>query len=241
MNNDSAKLIADALAQAKGKPAAAQLETYQAVAKAVQEKSPQNVLVAEQLQAANSREALEAALRKSYEILTFKMKKEADLPTGFPEPTPVGEIRVKEYPAYRLARTPSKKDSGFFKLFTHITINRIEMTAPVEMTYNSDVEKGPEQIDMAFLYGDPKLGKTGDKLGEVTVSDIPAMTTVSIGLMGNNERAKLAEVERRLEGWLAQHSAEYERAGKLRVLGYNSPQVRADARYFEVELPIKKK
>jgi hypothetical protein len=86
-----------------------------------------------------------------------------------------------------------------------------------------------------------KLGKTGDKLGGVKVQDIPALTTVSIGLKGDNDRVKLAEVERRLERWLAQHAADHERAGDLRVLGYNSPQVPPDSRYYEVELPIKKK
>lgn len=241
MNSESAKMIADAFSKAKDQPAAEQLETFRAVAKVVQEKCPKNVLVAEQLQAADSRESLEAALRKSYEMLSFKMKKEADLPAGFPNPTPVGESQVKQYPAYRLARTSSQKNSGFFKLFAHITLNRIEMTAPVEMTYRAGDNQVPEQIDMAFIYGDTKLGKAGDKLGGVSVQDIPALTTVSIGLIGDNDRAKLAEVERRLELWLAQQATDYERAGNLRVLGYNSPQVPSDSRYYEVELPIKKR
>lgn len=174
-------------------------------------------------------------------MLTFKVKKEADLPAGFPKPTPVGEIQVKQYPAYRLARTESQDDSGFFKLFAHITLNRIEMTAPVEMTYRADDKKVPKQFDMAFMYGDTKLGKTGDKLGGVTVQDIPALTTVSIGLKGDSARVELVEIERRLEQWLAQQATDHERAGNLRVLGYNSPQVPAESRYFEVELPIKKK
>jgi SOUL heme-binding protein len=241
MNSQSAKLIADAFAKAKNQPAAERLQTFQAVAKVVQEQCPKNVLIAEQLQAATSGETLETALRTSYDLLTFTMKKEADLPAGFPKPTPVGEIQLKQYPAYRLARTASEKNSGFFKLFAHITLNRIEMTAPVEMTYRANDKQVPEQFDMAFIYGDTKVGKTGDKLGGVTVQDIPALTTVSIGLKGDNERVKLAEVERRLERWLAQHETDHERAGNLRVLGYNSPKVSPDSRYYEVELPIKKK
>lgn len=240
MTSQSVKVIADAFAQAKDKPPAERLEIFRAVARVVQEKCPNNVLVAEQLQAATSAELLEGALRKSHDILTFEVKQEADLPVGFPKPTPLGEIQVKQYPAYRLARTASQKNSGFFKLFSHITLNRIEMTAPVEMTYLSDDQKEPEQIDMAFIYGDAKLGSTGTKLGGVTVKDISALTTVSIGLKGDNDRVKLAEVERRLERWLAQQANDYERAGNLRVLGYNSPQVRPDERYYEVELPIKK-
>jgi hypothetical protein len=241
LSTQAATIIADALSLAKDQPAAERLQTLQAVAKVVQEKCPQNVLIAEQLQAATSGETLETALRASYDLLKFKMKKEADLPAGFPEPTPVGEIQLKQYPAYRLARTVSKKNSGFFKLFAHITLNRIEMTAPVEMTYRANDKQVPEQIDMAFIYGDTKLGKTGDKLGGVTVQDVPALTTVSIGLKGDNDRVNLAEAEQRLERWLAQHATDHERAGNLRVLGYNSPQVPPDSRYYEVELPIKKK
>jgi hypothetical protein len=240
MNSQSAKMIADALAQAKELPAAERLATFQAVAKTLQERCPNNVLIGEQLRSANTSEALESALRRSYEILTFRMTKEADLPAGFPNPTPVGEIQVKQYPAYRLARTASQDNSGFFKLFAHITLNRIEMTAPVEMTYRASDDKAPEQIDMAFLYGNTKIGKVGDKLAGVTVQDIPALATVSIGLKGDSSRVKLAEVERRLERWLAEHAADYERAGNLRVLGYNSPQIPANSRYCEVELPIKK-
>lgn len=236
-----AKMIAEAFSRAKDQPAAEQLETFQAVAKVVSEKCPDNALVMEQLQAAHSREALEAALQKSYDMLSFRMEKEADLPSGFPNPTPVGEIQVKQYPAHRLARTASQEDSGFFKLFAHITVNRVAMTAPVEMTYQADDKNGLQQIDMAFIYGDKKLGKAGEKLGGITVQDIPALMTVSIGLKGNIDSMKAAEAEQRLERWLAQRPSEYERAGNLRVLGYNSPQVPVDSRYFEVELPIKKK
>jgi hypothetical protein len=241
MNALTAKLIADAFAQAKDQPAAERFKLFRAVANAALEKCPNNVLIVEQLQAATTVEELEKALRTSYDILTFTMKSEAALPADFPEPTPVGEIQVKQYPAYRLARTASQKNSGFFKLFAHITLNRIEMTAPVEMTYLSDDDKEPEQIDMAFIYGDAKLGKAGNKLGGVTVQDIPALTTVSIGLRGDNDRVKLAAVEQRLLDWLARQTPDYERAGKLRVMGYNSPEVPSDARFYEVELPIKKK
>ncbi len=132
MNSQSAKLISDAFAKAKDQPAAERLQKFQAVAKVVQEKCPQNVLIAEQLQAATSGETLETALRASYDLLTFKMKKEADLPTGFPEPTPVGEIQLKQYPAYRLARTASAKNSGFFKLFAHITLIHQYATFPAK-------------------------------------------------------------------------------------------------------------
>jgi hypothetical protein len=239
--SQTVKMIAEAIASAKDQPDQARLRALQALATAVQEKHPHNVFIADQLKAATTLESYEAALRSVVSILSFKPKEEADLPKGFPSPTPLGEIQLKQYPAYRLARTPSKNDSGFFKLFAHITMNRIEMTAPVEMTYQANDKNKPEQIDMAFIYGDSNLGKTGNKFGGVTVSDIPAITTVTIGLKGDNDRANLVEVEQRLENWLKQNATDYERAGNLRVLGYNSPQVRNDLRFYEVELPIQKK
>ncbi len=242
MNSQSATIIAEALSVAKDQPATERLKTFQAVAKVVQERCPTNVLIADQLQTATSSESLEAALRTSYELLTFKMKEEADLPAGFPQPTPVGEIQVKSYPAYRLARAASQNDSAFFTLFAHITLNRIAMTAPVEMTYGTaGTEKQPQQTNMAFLYGERTLGKVGNKLGGVKVEDIRAMTTVSIGLKGDSNLKKLSELEQRLEKWLEQHGPNYERAGNLRVLGYNSPGVPSDSRYYEVEIPIKQK
>lgn len=238
---ESAKVISAALDQAKGQPAEKRLEIYRQVAKEVQAEHPDNVMVAEKLQAAKDADSLEKALRSSYEMLTFRMKQEANTPEGFPEPTPVGAIQIKEYPAYRLARTESRQNSGFFRLFSHITSNQIAMTAPVEMTYDSPEGKSLQQLDMAFLYGDPKIGEVGKKSGGVTVEDVPAMTTVSIGMKGESDRRDLDPIEKRLKAWLAEKAPEYEIAGKLRVLGYNGPQVPAKSRYFEVELPIKKK
>ena len=61
---------------------------------------------------------------------------EAKLPEGFPQPGPVGSVIVKEYPAYRLARTRAGGGDGgmFMRLFRHIERNDVKMTAPVEMT-----------------------------------------------------------------------------------------------------------
>jgi len=53
---------------------------------------------------------LRNALRLSREILAFEPVMEAPLPKGFPKWTPVGEIRIKHYPAYRSARTTT--DAG---------------------------------------------------------------------------------------------------------------------------------
>ncbi len=242
MNAQAARMIAEALKRAQDRPDVEKLEIYQSVAEGVVQKCPNNVIIAEQLLAATSGAEFEKALRSANSLLTFKMKEEAELPEGFPQPTPAGEIQVKSYPAYRLARTASQNDSAFFTLFAHITLNRIAMTAPVEMTYSTpETDKQPQQTDMAFLYSEPTLGKLGNKLGGVKVEDIPAMMTVSIGLKGDSYLKKLSSVERRLEDWLSKHGTEYERAGNLRVLGYNSPGVQSESRYYEVELPIRKR
>jgi len=43
-------------------------------------------------------ERLEQDLRAALEDLDFRPAREAELPAGFPEPTPVREIELKRYP-----------------------------------------------------------------------------------------------------------------------------------------------
>lgn len=245
------KRAKEALKDASTKDPAAQLEPLQAAVEEVRKLAPENVEVQ-----ATLREALEQAkrlkddepralalqdgLREALETLEFTPFQEARLPRGFPEPTPEGEIKVKRYPAYRLARTemsPGRSGEGraFFALFEHIARNKIEMTAPVELTYATDKEL-PRGEAMAFLYEDASLGSAGSE-GSVQVVDAPAMTTVAIGVRGSHTAEKVAEARERLQRWLAQQD-EYEATGKLRVMGYNSPMVPAERRYVEVEIPV---
>jgi uncharacterized surface protein with fasciclin (FAS1) repeats len=187
--------------------------------------------------------ALQEGLRNALETLEFQPFQEARLPKGFPTPTPVGEIKVKRYPAYRLARTamPSGRlgeGRAFFALFEHIARNKIEMTAPVELTYSTEKEL-PRGEAMAFLYEDAELGSLGHS-GSVEVSDVPAMTTVTIGVRGEQTAERIEEARERLQHWLDQQE-EYEVSGKLRVMGYNSPMVPVERQYIEVELPIKRR
>jgi hypothetical protein len=164
---------------------------------------------------------------------------EAPLPEGFPEPTPVGEIRVKEYPAYRLAKTPAVNDNvAFFTLFGHIQKNEIAMTAPVEMTLGEGGEK-PRMESMAFLYRSVRQGAQG-KQGVVDVVDVPAGKAVAIGLRGDMRGERTADARKRLEAWLKEHP-EYEPAGPPRVMGYNGPSVPVRDRFFEVEVPVREK
>jgi hypothetical protein len=80
---------------------------------------------------------LRSALREAREILAFQPVIEAPTPQGFPQWTPVGEIRVQRYPNYRAARSSISdgEDNAFWTLFRHIESNKIAMTAPVEMSY----------------------------------------------------------------------------------------------------------
>jgi hypothetical protein len=245
---DTVALIKQALADAKSQEEDERLSTLQAAAKRVLEVQPNNLLISTKLQAAldqseadtkSQAKSLQTALSESAEILNFRMKKEADLPKGFPEPGSLGEIHLKQYPAYRLARAASKADSAFFTLFNHIKANKIEMTAPVEMRFDNADQKY-QQIDMAFLYGEPDWGKLGDAGKGVTVQDIPEMTTVAIGLTGDFDPKSATYIDA-LEAWLARHAPEYERDGKVRVMGYNSPFVWKSQRFFEIEIPVKKR
>jgi hypothetical protein len=113
--------------------------------------------------------------------LRFRPTLEADVPKDFPSPAPVGEVVLKEYPTYRMARTPMAKNTGqpFWRLFQHIKSNDIAMTAPVQMDFDSERRVS----SMAFLYSDQLLGKPGMQ-GEVEVIDVAAMTAISIGARG---------------------------------------------------------
>jgi len=183
-----------------------------------------------------------AALASARDGLRFKPLIEAPLPEGFPEPTPVGEIRVQHYPEYRLAQTAMTffESGAFWTLFNHIKKHDIAMTAPVEMQYERDAGDTLKRTSMAFLYRSTQQGEPGID-DQVKVVDIPAQTAVSIGLQGDTTRQRVADAKRRLEDWLKAHAADYEQAGPLRVLGYNSPFVPDEKRLTEVQFPIRQK
>ncbi|MFM1872796.1 MAG: hypothetical protein RL398_2218 [Planctomycetota bacterium] len=176
------------------------------------------------------------------ESLTFQPRMEAELPVGFPGPQAVGEIELREYPAYRMARTAMRGGGSmgaFWPLFRHIESNGIAMTTPVQMDWNDDPER-PRPVNMAFLYGAP--GITPGKVDKgVEVVEVPAATALSIGAIGDDRRDRVEAMGARLQAWLAAPDCRYEAAGPLRTMGYNSPMVPRDQRYFEVQLPIRTK
>lgn len=159
----------------------------------------------------------------------------AEMPSGFPTYTPVGQIEIKKYPAYRkaLMRGPA----SFWTLFQHIKRNNVTMTAPVEMDYGDPLAPEKNERSMSFLYERADQGSPG-RQGSVEVVDVPAMTVVSIGCRGARTESAIAEAREKLMAWLNQRKGEYVVAGPLRVMGYNSPFVPRDKSFFEVQIPI---
>lgn len=190
------------------------------------------------LAAEEKESALRAFVQQTYETLVFKPIIEAELPRGFPGPTPVGEIELKRYPAYRMALADSRGGSAFWTLFRHIKTEGIAMTAPVQMDYQASASQDPAQRSMAFLYGSPDFGEPV-AAGPVRVVDVPPGTVIGIGLRGVRTPQKVTEARDQLLGWLSANSERYARSGELRVMGYNSPFVPAARRYFEVQIPVK--
>ncbi len=178
-----------------------------------------------------------------------KMKKpfmigEARLPEGFPPPGPVGQVIVKNYPRSRAAtvRADAAKggENGMFRsLFKHIKTNNIAMSTPVDMTLSDpgEADGAPRETAMAFIYGDPTLGKPGPD-GIVQVVDLPAQTVLSIGVRGSYSQANFVEGFKKLKSFLAQHDAEYRVVGPPRFLAYNSPFVPWFMKLGEVQLPV---
>jgi hypothetical protein len=182
---------------------------------------------------------LKIAIVEASKDLSFEPIREAEMPKGFPEPTPVGQIEVKEYPAYRLARTETGSDAAFWTLFNHIHNKNIAMSAPVQMDYTGTDTKKPQEKQMAFLYGNPTQGKTGAD-GKVEVLDTPPLTVVSLGVRGLREDDRIVSAKERLETWIKAHQDQYAADGEMRGMGYNSPFIPSDKQYFEVQIPLRK-
>ena len=166
----------------------------------------------------------------------FRPIKEAEMPPGFPDHTPVGQIEIKEYPAYRKASTSGVAE--FWTLFRHIKQNNVTMTAPVEMDFGDPRSRDSRSRSMSFLYERPDQGTVG-RQGSVDVTDVPAMTVVSIGCRGSQTSAAVAAAREKLMNYLEANRGRYAVAGSMRVMGHNSPFVPRDKNYFEVQIPVK--
>jgi hypothetical protein len=184
------------------------------------------------------RSELEGELESIRSDLSFEPRRESEVPVGFPDPTPVGEVQIKRYPSYRMAVTSMGKRSGgssnssFFKLFNHIKKNEIAMTAPVQMDYS---EGG--QATMAFLYRSTEQGRSGSD-GTVEVMDIAPSFAASIGIRGELTQETLRQAREQLQSWLDARSDRYRPTGGFRTMGWNSPFVPRNQRFFEVQIPV---
>ena len=184
-------------------------------------------------------DTLRAALLETLVILTFKPKVEAPVPAGFPAPSPVGVVEIKKLPVYRMAKVANSGLGGnnFFTLFNHIKKNKIEMTAPVEMTMAEKNGKYTES-SMAFLYQETTLGKVGPQ-GNIAVLDTKECMVASIGMRGSPSSENIESAKRWLIEKIKNAPEAYEVAGELKVMGYNSPFMPEKLRYYEVQLPLK--
>lgn len=168
-------------------------------------------------------------------------------PRGWPEPTPIGKVRLQSYPAYRAAVVEGddlvRSDSMFMRLFGHIQRNDIAMTAPVEMTYGaSDAQGDPTMNAMAFLYSAPEIGPLGPDASDaaVQVRDVPAQDVVSIGVRGDYDERAFDEALGRISAWLDENGATWAVDGPARYLGYDGPSVPRHLRYGEVQVPVRR-
>lgn len=183
-------------------------------------------------------EQLAPSITELCEDLTFRPVLEAGMPEGVPGFRALDELELRSYPAYRMVRAAMKGNStaAFWPLFQHIKSHSIAMTTPVQIDYRSDGDDR-RQASMAFLYGSTALGTPG-RDGKVEVVDVPATTVISIGSRGPATPTRIAELHERVKAWIAQ-SPEWESAGPLRVMEYNSPFLTGDRRYFEVQVPVR--
>ncbi|MFN6146074.1 MAG: heme-binding protein [Planctomycetota bacterium] len=177
---------------------------------------------------------------------------ESPLPEGYPEPTPPGAIDIKDYPSVRRAELVSKDDSaegmtaGFFPLFNHIKKREIAMTAPVEMDYaelfkdfmNGEAADEGEATEttMSFLYRSANLGPVG-KDGKIVVRDTAPVTVLSVGAKGAFDATEAMDT---LRAWL-KGQQEWEVAAQPRMFVYNGPFIDPDARWSEVQVPIRRR
>ncbi|MBN2291157.1 MAG: heme-binding protein [Pirellulales bacterium] len=180
------------------------------------------------------------AMRAKADDKDFRPIVEAKMPKGFPQYTAVGDVQIKQYPAYRKAEADVKSGRAFWKLLMHIKKNDIAMTAPVEMAYsnsNSNSQE-PRESKMAFLYGSADMGQPGSGKA-VKVVDVAPMMVISTGVRGPRTTKSVAAARERLQDWLDVNKDLYSAAGELRVMAYNSPFVPRSRNYFEVEIPIR--
>jgi hypothetical protein len=169
----------------------------------------------------------------------------APLPEGFPEPTPPGEILVKQYPSYRAATYNTRGDlakaanSAFSPLFQHISSNEISMTAPVETRYPPESMEGKDfgNAEVSFIYSSPRIAPR-EVAGNITVQDMEPMLAVSLGLRGAYSYESYQEGLRTLLTWL-EENPKYQIAGNPRRFFYDGPYIPDALKRSEILIPVR--
>ena len=179
--------------------------------------------------------ALREAFDRALEDQAFSPRLEAPLPEGFPQPGPVGAVVKKRYPAYRAARAQEGRETGaFWRLFQHIKTNKVEMTAPVEMTMDADMR----MKNMAFLYESADQGQAG-RQGSVDVLDLDSIQVLSIGMRGVRSDSRVQLAKSLIQGRMDELGLRP--SGDWRLMGYNSPMVPSAQRFWELQIPVARK
>jgi hypothetical protein len=194
---------------------------------------------AEAAGAAQQEKILKLAVKQAEESRGFEISAEAPLPEGWPRPSLPGLIRIKTYPAARLAwvREAGSESRQFMALFRHIKERQMAMTAPVVMEYEASAgEAELGQTAMAFLYRRTDQGEAG-QFGPVAVEAESAVQVVSVGLRGPYWESRFAGKRKELRAWLAAHP-QWQATGVVRVLAYNSPFKPFWMKYSEVQLEV---
>jgi hypothetical protein len=120
------------------------------------------------------------------------------------------------------------------RLFGHIKKNKIAMTAPVVMDLN---EQAGRQ-SMAFLYANKTLGTLGSEAG-IEVDDRRAQEYISIGMRGRETQQMISSAVLKLRRALSKQK-KYQAIASPRLLGYNSPMVSSQKRFWEVQIALDK-
>ena len=161
---------------------------------------------------------------------------EAPLPKDWPAPGPYNIVSEKSYPSYRLALTHGSSPFAFWTLFNHIKKKNIPMTAPVEMGMEQ-VESTLEKNNMAFLYQNTTVGKTGPDGKKIKIKDIPPLKTLSYAWMGPDSKTQIKKAQNALNAKLAEKGL---KATSFRLLGYNSPSISRKKRSYELQAILPK-
>ncbi len=162
---------------------------------------------------------------------------EAPLPKNWPAPGPYQQVSEKSYPNYRAAVTNGSSGLAFWTLFNHIKKKDIPMTAPVEMKM-SEAGENMKKLNMAFLYQNPQVGKTGPAGKKIEVKDLKPTKALSYAWMGDDSQAQIKIAKTALTAALKKKGIT---ATSFRLLGYNGPGTPRKKRSYELQalLPSK--